>query len=434
MTDRPALHGSTEKPTRRAFMKRSAAVAVAGTLGSSLAVPRSAHAAGDDTLKVGVIGCGGRGSGAAVNAMQADENVKLTAMADLFPDRVEKSRDLLAKRLKEKFAVTDETCFCGFDAYKDVMKTDVDVVILTTPPHFRPAHLKAAVEAGKHIFAEKPVAVDAPGVRSVFETVEEARRKNLSLVSGLCWRYDHGVQEVVKRIKDGAIGRIVAIQENYLAGTLWQRPREPNWSDMEYQCRNWLYYTWLSGDHNTEQHVHSLDKAVWLNDDQPPVACYGLGGRQVRTESKFGNIYDHHAVCYEFPTMRVFAYTRQMAGCFTDVDDYVLGTDGTARVLKFTIEAQGQQPWKYRDKRPNMYNEEHNQLFAGIRSGNHINNGVYMTRSTMMAIMGRMATYTGQRITWEQALASTEDLTPPKYEWGPAPEVKVSMPGVTKFV
>jgi hypothetical protein len=218
-----------------------------------------------------------------------------------------------------------------------------------------------------------------------------------------------------------------------LAGTLWQKPREPQWTDMEYQCRNWLYYTWLSGDHIVEQHVHSLDKAVWLNNDQAPASCVGLGGRQVRTEAKFGNIYDHHAVCYEFPTMKVFAYTRQMHGCKNDVDDYVLGTTGKAAILKNTIEPKGKDVWKFEGDKPSMYVEEHRAMYAGLKSGNHINNGDYMTKSTMMAIMGRMATYTGKVITWDDAMASQEDLTPPEYEWGEAPEVVVPMPGITKF-
>ncbi len=425
---------SPAKASRRTFLKQSSVAVVGGSVAASLAIPRNVHAAGEGGFKLALIGCGGRGKGAAKDAVAAEPTAKLVVMADLFPDRLASARDLLEKRLGPNYAVTDESCFVGFDAYKQAIAADVDVVLLTTPPHFRPIHLKAAIEAGKHVFCEKPVAVDGPGVRSVFETVELARQKNLSIVSGLCWRYDKGVLEVVRRIQEGAIGDIVAIQENYLTGTLWQVPREDGWSDMENQCRNWLYYTWLSGDHIVEQHIHSLDKAVWLNDDQPPLSCVGLGGRQVRTEPQFGNIYDHHAVCYEFPKMKVFAYTRQMKNCPNDVDDYVLGTKGTAKILKFTIEAHGQPAWTYPDKRPSMYVEEHKALFGGLKSGNHLNNGDYMTKSTMTAIMGRMATYTGKVITWDQALNSAEDLTPAKYEWGPAPEVVVPMPGVTEFV
>jgi predicted dehydrogenase len=426
----------SDSTSRRTFLKRSSAAVVGGGLAASLAIPRAVHAAGEGGFKLALIGCGGRGKGAAVNAVQAEPTAKLTVMADLFPDRLDDARKQLSTNSKTKnnFAVTDDTCFVGFDAYEKAIASDVDVVLLTTPPHFRPAHLKAAVEAGKHVFCEKPVAVDGPGVRSVFETVEQARQKNLSIVSGLCWRYDRRVQETIGRILEGDIGDIVAIQENYLTGTLWQKPRQENWTDMEYQCRNWLYYTWLSGDHIVEQHVHSLDKGLWLNEDNPPLSCVGLGGRQVRTEPQFGNIYDHHAVCYDFPKTKVFAYTRQMRSCKNDVDDYVYGTDGTARVLKFTVEPKGKDPWKFSGEHLSMYVAEHVALFEGLKSGNHLNDGDYMTKSTLMAIMGRMATYTGQMVTWEQALNSQEDLTPPEYAWGPAPEVVVPMPGVTKLV
>jgi predicted dehydrogenase len=276
--------GSASHASRRQFLGGSAALLAAGTLGTA----RMAHAAGNETLRIGLIGCGGRGNGAAINAMKADPNVKLVALADVFPDQLVAARksiaaDAEAQGLLDKFAVTEERCYSGFDAYQQLIDSGVDVVLLTTPPHFRPAHLRAAIEAGKHVFCEKPVAVDAPGVRHVLETVEMAKQKNLSIVSGLCWRYDHAVRETVQRILDGAIGDIVAIQENYLAGTLWHRGRKKEWSEMEYQLRNWLYFTWLSGDHNVEQHIHSLDKALWLMGDQLPDNCFGLGGRQVRS-------------------------------------------------------------------------------------------------------------------------------------------------------
>jgi predicted dehydrogenase len=260
-----------------------------------------------------------------------------------------------------------------------------------------------------------------------------ARQRNLNLVSGLCWRYDHAVRETMKQIQDGAIGDIVSIQENYLTGTLWHRGRQPEWSEMEYQMRNWYYFTWLSGDHIVEQHIHSLDKALWLNDDQPPVSCYGMGGRQVRCEEQWGNIYDHHAVCYEWENgVRTYAYTRQMKNCFRDVDDYVLGTKGEARVLKFEI--TGENEWKYpRGPRPSMYDVEHQELFAAIRAGNTINDGTYMAFSTLMAIIGREACYTGQRITWDEALNAKQDLTPPSYEWGDVEVPSVAMPGLTAF-
>lgn len=426
---------SSTVPSRRDFLKTTTAGVLGGMALGGLAIGRSAYAGGNDELKVGLIGCGGRGTGAAANALNADPNVKLTALGDTFADRLRGSLEQLKKQaeIAGKIDVPPDRQFVGFDAYQKVIDSGVDVVVLATPPHFRPAHLKAAVEAGKHVFCEKPVAVDAPGVRSVYETSRLAKEKNLSIVSGLCWRYDPGVRETMKRVLDGAIGDIVAIQENYLTGTLWSHPRQPDWSDMEWQLRNWLYFTWLSGDHNVEQHVHSLDKALWAMGDQPPVKATGLGGRQVRIEPQFGHIFDHHAVVYEYPGgVRVFSFTRQQDGCAGDVEDYMLGTKGRCEVLRHAIE--GENAWRYQGPKGNMYQVEHNELFAAIRSGNPINNGQYMTSSTMMAILGRMATYTGKTITWDEALASQESLAPPAYDWISLEVPPVAMPGRTPLV
>ena len=387
---------------------------------------------------MGLIGCGGRGTGAAMDAAAAGKDIKITALCDIFADRMNATRRSLQSQLGEQYAVQDEQCFSGFEGYKQLIATDVDVVLLCTTPHFRPLHLKAAVEAGKHIFCEKPVAVDAPGVRSVLESSAIAKQKNLNLVSGLCWRYHHGVKETMQHLLDGKIGDIVAIQENYLTGPLWHRGRKPEWSEMEYQIRNWYYYTWLSGDHNVEQHIHSLDKAMWLNRDQPFKQCFGLGGRQVRTGPEWGNIFDHHAVCYEWESgVKCFAYTRQMPGCFNNTEDYIFGSKGKASVLAHEI-VSGQDKWRYKGPDCQMYQEEHKQLFDAIRGGKFINNGQYMSYSTLMAIAGRMACYTGQNITWDAALNSTEDLTPEKYEWGPvklksATGNDIAFPGQTKF-
>ncbi|MEX2176165.1 MAG: Gfo/Idh/MocA family oxidoreductase [Pirellulaceae bacterium] len=422
-------------PSRREFLKSSTAAALGTSLVGLAAVP-AVHAAGSDEMKVGLIGCGGRGRQAAINAMRADSKNRLTVLADAFSDQAGNAQMGLAPALGEQFQVKDDQVFSGFDSYKRVMESDVDVVLLCTPPHFRPAHLKAAIDAGKHVFCEKPVAVDAPGVRSVLKTGEEAKAKGLAIVSGLCWRYDLGVRETIKRIQDGAIGDIVAIQENYLTGTLWHRGRKPEWSEMEYQLRNWLYFTWLSGDHNVEQHIHSLDKALWLMGDKPPLAAVGMGGRQVRTGAEWGNIYDHHAVAYEWPNnVMVYSFTRQMAGekMFNETEDLVLGTKGQARVIKHEI-VSGEDKWRYRGPKPGMYDVEHAELFASIKAGKPINNGLYMSYSTLLAIMGRMATYTGERITWDMALNSQENLTPAGYEWGDIPVPEVAMPGKTQFV
>ncbi len=425
---------SNVSSSRRTFLQQSSAALVGGTLAATLGTARMAHAQGSDMLRVGLIGCGGRGRGAAVNAMNAEDHVQLTALADLFPDQIDSAKKSIRGAVGEKYQVTDEKCFVGFDAYQKLIDSDVDVVLLATSPHYRPLHLRAAVEAGKHIFCEKPVAVDPVGVRSVLETAEMAEKKGLNLVSGLCWRYDLGVRATIGRIKEGAIGDIVAIHENYLTGTLWLRERQPEWSEMEYQNRNWLYYTWLSGDHIVEQFIHSLDKAMWLMDDQPPKKCFGLGGRQVRTDPNYGNIFDHHAVCYEWENgVKTFAYTRQMAQCYGDVDDYILGTKGKAQVLIGGQSGRINGQRVFEGKKPSMYDQEHKELFAAIRSGTPINNGRYMALSTMMAIIGREACYTGQTLDWEETINADVRLGPKTYEWGDVPVPPVAMPGVTTF-
>ncbi len=437
MAHRPT-QSNLSLPSRRSFLHTSGVV-VGGAMAAGLIQTPRVHAAGDDVLKVGLVGCGGRGTGAAAQALNADKNVKLVAMGDAFKDRLDASLDNLKKQtnIADKIAVTPENCFTGFDAYKQVIDSGVDVVLLCSPPHFRPAQLEYAVAKGKHIFAEKPVAVDAPGVRRCLAAAEEAKKKGLSLVSGLCWRYDSGKRETIARIHDGEIGRITAMNVNYLTGSLWMHPRKPEWSDMEWQMRNWLYFTWLSGDHNVEQHVHSLDKAAWIMHDEPPVKAWGVGGRQVRTGTEYGHIYDHHAVIYEYANgTRLFAFTRQGAGCTIDVSDTIYGEKGVAKVLPSDsiTDIKGETTWKFRGPKGNMYQNEHNELFAGIRSGKPINNGGYQATSTLLAIMGRMATYTGQVITWEQAMNSTEDLTPAKYEFGKLETPPVALPGLTRFV
>ena len=354
-------------------------------------------------------------------------------MADTFADRIEGSLNALSPNFADRLDVPAERRFVGFDAYQKLLASGVDVVLLCTSPHFRPLHLKAAVAAGKHVFCEKPVAVDAPGVHSVLATAAEAKKKNLALVSGLCYRYDLPKRALLEQIHGGAIGDIQAIHSSYNGGTLKHHGHDPSWSNMEFQMRNWTYFTWLSGDFNVEQHIHSLDKARWVLGDQNPLKCYGLGGRQVRIGEENGNVYDHMACVYEFADgVRVFSNCRQMAGCSVDVSDWLCGTKGTAEMQKAVIE--GEKSWAYKGDKPSMYHVEHEELFASIRAGNPINNGQYMADSTMMAIMGRMACYTGQTLTWEQCLESKEDLTPPKYEWGPGPEATVAMPGLTTFV
>jgi len=429
--------------SRRDFLKTSAAVAGA-TLASGLVVP-AVHAGGSDMLKIGLIGCGSRGTGAAMQALRADKNTRLVAMGDVFADHLEGTLKLLRAEgdIGDRVTVTPDTSFTGFTAYKQVLE-NVDVVLLATPPGFRPIHLEAAVKAGKHIFCEKPMAVDGPGVKRVLAAAAEAKRKNLSLVSGFCWRRHPVMRETMERLHAGAVGDFTALQAVYNTGQTWSpRKREPGWSDMEHQLRNWWFYTWLSGDFNVEQHVHSLDKAAWAMKNEYPVRAVGLGGRQVRTGPEFGNIYDHHAVVYEYASgVKAFSYCRHHEGAASDVSDHYFGTQGTCDVIaKFPpkVTITGPNAWKSKaekdDPKLDMYQIEHNELFACIRAGKPINDGEWMAKSTLMAIMGRMATYTGQVIEWAAALNSKEDLSPKVYDMKASlPEPKVAMPGLTKFV
>jgi predicted dehydrogenase len=362
-------------------------------------------------------------------------------MGDTFADRAHECLQRLQAMPKfgSRIKVTPDRVFPAkdpdFDNYKHVIDSGVDVVILATPPHFRPQHLAYAIEKGKHCFVEKPVGVDVPGVKSVQETCAKAKEKNLAIVSGLVWRADPGVTETVKRVRDGAIGDIIAIQSCYNAGTLWHRDPQPGqspWSRMEYQVRNWLYYTWLSGDHITEQAIHSLDKVNWLLGDVSPASAVGMGGRQQRTDPKWGHIYDHHTVFYDFPNgVKAFFTCKQQDNTANFVDEIVLGTKGRAQILAKKIE--GPSKWRYRGGSVDAYMLEHVNLFQSIRNGEALNQGHYMCNSTLVSIMGRMCTYTGQQYSWDQLMASTERLGPEKYEWTDVPEPPVAVPGATKI-
>jgi len=429
------------EPSRRGFMAASAAGAV--TLAAiSKPLHAGAFAAGSDLLRVGLVGCGGRGIGAAEQALNADAGTELVALGDIFEDAADRARRSLTRTYNKEGAaprvtVSDATCYAGFDNYLRVIEKS-DVVLLATTPHFRPQHLRAAVEAGKHVFCEKPVAVDAPGVRSVMESSEMARSKGLALVSGLCWRYHPGKLATFEQIKNGVIGEIVSMQCSYMASGVWdpRRTREKCDSEMEYQIRNWYYYTWLSGDFNVEQHIHSLDKMMWAMNDQVPESISGSGGRQVRTEARYGNIYDHFDIVYTWPNgVKAFARCRHWPNCESEVEDYIIGTKGRVNVMSHKIEDHaGHLIWKYDGPDGDMYQIEHNELFASIRSGQPINNGDYMCKSTLMAIAGRMAGYTGQRLTWDAVLNSKEDLSPKAYEWTDNPVPPVAIPGKTPFV
>lgn len=419
---------------RREFLKQ-AGVAAAGlsALGGSL--PR-AFAAGDDTLKVGLIGCGGRGTGAAVQALSTKGNVKLVAMGDTFADKLQSSLQNIQKEFSgrpERVDVPKEQQFVGFDAFEKVIGTDVDVVLLATPPHFRPAHFEAAINAGKHVFFEKPVAVDGQGVRKVLEVAENAKEKKLAVVCGLQRHHQYGYLETIDRIHNGEVGEILAARAYWNMGSLWMNPRKEEWSDMEWQLRNWLYFAWLSGDHICEQHVHNLDVINWAKNAHP-VRCFGMGGRQVRTDPAFGHIFDHHDVHYEYADGSwMFSQCRQMPGCLSDVSEHVIGTKGTADMgnNRYSIQQRGGSKWSFKGEKQDPYQTEHDDLFASIRNGTPLNEGKFVAESTLTAIMGRMATYSGKEVTWEQALNSTVVLGPTKYEWGSLAVDPVPVPGET---
>jgi predicted dehydrogenase len=427
--------------SRRSFLHGSAALAAAPLVPAAASALRQPLASDADVLKVGLIGCGGRGTGAALQAVRAEKGtVVLTAVADLFADRLEGCLEGLRQELGAdagRIQVAPDHRFLGFDAYKKLIDSGVDVVLLATPPHFRPLHLRAAVDAKKHIFCEKPIAVDAPGVRSVLETTELARAAKLNLMSGFCWRRKSGHRETYKRIHDGAIGDVRAIYSTYLAAPNGTRSREAKWSDMEYQMRNWYHHLWLSGDHVVEQAVHSLDKMAWTMKDEPPLSVVATGGRQTREGPDAGNIWDHFNATFEYKDgVKGFHSSRQWAGCYGDNNDWVIGANGVATINGWANDFRfsGAKPWAYDGPDNDMYQTEHDELFAAIRAGKPINDGVWTAHSTMLAIMVRMSAYTGQQITWDQAMGSTERLGPTSYALADLPTPPPAVPGRTKFV
>ncbi len=431
----PQLTNQTTGSSRRKFLKTSSV----GILGAGLAlqqgIAHGAYVKADETLKVGLVGCGGRGTGAAAQTLRADKNVKLVAMADVFGDQLKKSLANISKLpdVKDRVQVNKDHQFVGFDAYKKLIATDVDVVLLATPPHFRPIHLKECVDANKHVFVEKPVATDAAGIRSIIASTEEAKKKNLTIVSGLCWRYETGMQETIARIQNGAIGDITSIESvRFLGGIGKLAVREPSWTEMYYQIRNWYYFTWLSGDFITEQFIHELDKISWMMGEYP-VKCIATGGRQSRTDKKYGHIFDHFSVIYEYANgTKYHATTRQQSGCPSKFHDIVQGTKGRANLMKFHIE--GENPWRRKERRTVMHQLEHDEMYKAIRKGETINNGEYMAKSTLMGIMGRQAAYTGKEITWDKMFNSKENLGPDGYTRDSKPQERsIAKPGITRF-
>lgn len=415
--------------TRRGFVKTAAATAAVMPMASS---QLWAHAGGRATLRVGVIGCGGRGTGAANNALEAAPNVEVVALADAFSDQVQKCRDNLVSR-SDRAKIRDEHCFSGFDAYKRLLETDVDIVILATPPHFRPMHFEEAIHKGKHVFMEKPVAVDGPGVRKVIAAAEIADSKNLRVVAGTQRRHERSYLEAMKRVKDGAIGEIVAARCYWNMGELWVKEQKPEWSDMEWQIRNWLYFAWLSGDHIVEQHIHNLDVVNWAMGG-PPTMAQGMGGRQVRTAPKFGHIFDHFAIEYRYPNGAwAMSMCRQTNRCSNRVEEIITGSNGTLHLRPGKARIEGAKSWEFSGNNPNPYVQEHKNLIAAIEGNSRLNEGRRVANSTLTAILGRNCAYSGQDIKWDQMMNSKLDLSPKAYKWGSLEVPAIAMPGKYRF-
>ncbi len=429
--------GRHEGVSRRSFMTQAAAGAV--SLAAASAFHPRAFAAGSDKIRLGLIGCGGRGTYDAGNCLKAVEGVELVAMGDMFKDRLDTCRRNLTRNQPDKVKVTDDKCFIGWDAHKKVLATDVNMVILTQPPHFRPSHLKAAVEAGKHVFMEKPVAVDPVGVRSIIQSSELAEQKGLTIVAGTQSRRMSHLMEAVQRIHDGAIGEICGGQCVRLGDgmlTWGPKQREAGWSDMEWQLRRWLFMTWLSGDFITEMHIHNLDVMNWLIGAHP-VQCVGMGGRQVRTAPEYGDSYDHFAVEYEYPNGLRIEYMGVQIDKFGNgrSDQRLVGTKGLMYTDSGRVVIEGQNKTEIAWDKNDPCLKQHADQIEAIRRGQRLNEGRRVAESSLTSIMGRMSAYTGRALKWDWALnASKLDLTPPAYQFGDLPMPPVAVPGKTPLI
>jgi myo-inositol 2-dehydrogenase / D-chiro-inositol 1-dehydrogenase len=431
---------------RRQFLKQSSALALGGSLAGVIpacsTLGTNDRIGIDDEIRIALIGCGGRGTGAASQALSTAGPVTLVAMADAFSDRLEGTLKYLQKNKGAQVQVPPERRYTGFDAYKKAIDSDVDLIILATPPGFRPIHFEYAIQQGKHVFMEKPVAVDGPGIRKVIAAAGVAKAKNLKVGVGLQRHHEAKYIETIKRLKEGAIGDLRLLRCYWNSGGVWVRPRQAGQTEMEYQMRNWYYFNWLCGDHITEQHIHNLDVCNWLMDDFPAKA-QGQGGRQVRTGIDHGEIYDHHMVEYTYGNgLTMLSQCRHIPGTWSSVSEHAVGTEGSANIGAGRIERIGAEKWRFRDENPNPYQVEHDDLFAAIRADQPYNEAIYGAKSTMTSILGRMASYSGEVVTWEQALNSETSLVPEAYNWDAAPPTlpdangryPIPMPGTFKVV
>ncbi|MDD3586533.1 MAG: Gfo/Idh/MocA family oxidoreductase [Thermoguttaceae bacterium] len=426
---------------RRQFLKKSVIGAViAGSLGTIPAV----HAGETSELKIALVGCGGRGCGAVKDALSADAHVTCVAAADIFPERAKAGIEGLRTVLGKRIAIPEDKIFIGFDAYKEILKLDIDVVLLATPQHFRPVMLKAAIAAGKHVFAEKPIAMDGAGVRLVLEAAQEAKNRKLNIVTGLTNRHCIPNREVIKRIYDGQIGKVVCARAQRLGSSLWKRPRLPNDTEMQYQMRNWVNFNWMAGDYINDVTIHQIDVGLWAMNDPTPTAAIGMGGRIARHGIDTGDMYDSMAVTYEFDDGRFLqAYSRQIPGTWSDSRSYIYGTKGYAIIGNVGSHAEiiGEKPYLFDRKLWDLKRRkefEHAALYQAVRSGGsiYVNNAFYTANSTGAAVLGKLATYTGKKVTWDEMLAY-EEKKPERYDWNATPPTvpneqglyKVALPG-----
>jgi len=426
---------------RRLFLKTSSAATLSGALG----IAPIAHASESEPFRIALVGCGGRGTSAAVQTLNANPQAKLVVMADAFENRLNSSlRILQRQKIRDRVEVPKERQFVGLDAYQQALAADVDMVLLCTPPGFRPAQFEAAVEAGKHVFMEKPVATDAPGVRRVFAANKRAKEKRLVVAVGHHLRHEDKHRQLIQRIHDGAIGEVQYLRAYFNSRGVWVKTRKPGQSEMEYQVNNWYYFTWLSGDHIVEQHIHDLDVCNWIMQGHP-VEAQGMGGRQVRKGSLYGEIFDHHAVEFTYANgVKLFSFCRHIPDCWNSFSQHVVGSKGSADLIGHgdtVLQVKGQEPvtWK---RNHDGHQIEHDDLFAAMRAGKPYNECDVATASTMTAILGRMASYSGKVVTWDEGLNSQVDLAPERLAWDALPrslpddegQYACAMPGKTNVL
>ncbi len=433
----------TKNRSRRDFLKGSAGVVAATAVAEEL-LSSSVYAAADETMKIALIGCGGRGGGACGQALSTPGPVKLVAIADAFEDNARNKLKDLKGQFGDKVDVKDDKIFWGLDAYQKAIDSDIDLILIATPPGFRPIHFEYAVKQGRNVFMEKPLATDAEGIRKVIAAAEEAKKKNLKVGVGLQRHHQARYLETVKRIQDGALGDLILTRAYWNDAGVWVRPRKPEQTEMEYQMRNWYYFCWLCGDHINEQHIHNLDVINWIKGG-PPVEAHGMGGRQFRNGIDHGEIYDHFCVEYTYKDgTKLHSECRHIPNCWSSVSEHAHGTKGYSDVGGGYFKMADGSDWRYRAKGPEIdpYQQEHNDLFDAIRTNKEYNEAFYGASSTMTSLLGRMATYSGKVLTYDQALNSKISLMPEKFAWDAPPRslpdangrYKIPMPGVTRVI